>query len=116
MTPSQQKLAEIDARWALEAHAERQRLIEAAVHSVESTWWWKYVPLVAIPAIMLGTNELFENRQEQWLWCWGLIVMFFVGLAMHGVRHNARRLDAIVKLVNLNSKATADGAATEKHA
>ena len=116
MTPSQEKLAEIDARWALEAQAERQRLIGSAVRSVESTWWWKCVPVIAIPAILFGTSELFKDRQDQWLWCWVLMALVFVGLAMHGVSHNARRLDAIVKLLNIDGGKSIKITATEKDA
>jgi hypothetical protein len=109
MTPSQQKLAEIDARWALEAQAERQRLVDTIVRSVETAWWWRCLWMVGVAAIVVTAGYFFDDRQDRVLWTWALMALFVGGMAVHAARYNARRIDALVKLLKI------DGKATEKH-
>jgi len=86
MTPSQQKLAPIDARWALEAQAERQRLVDTAVRSVESAWWWKSLWIVGFSAMGLTAGYfgyLFGSWHDPMLWTWTLLALFVGGMAVH---------------------------------
>ena len=93
MTPEQLKLAEIDVRWALEAQAERQRLIEAAMGSPRLQRWQNLCIMLGAFALILG--QLYTLILFGFLWA---------GSAAVEARMNTRRLDALCKLLDVEKR------------